>query len=65
MSGVIRIYTIEDFFWKEVEPTCPIERAACAIMDDLVRREGRAVWIPKFVEWLFENYEVKKREPAN
>jgi hypothetical protein len=34
----------------------------------IVRLEGCAIWIPEFVTWLFENYDVKlssakRREP--
>ena len=34
------------------------------ILYDLVQREGRATWIPKFVNWLFQEYEIKRKNAA-
>lgn len=31
------------------------------IMRKLVKCEGEAVWIPSFVNWLFENYNITEK----
>jgi hypothetical protein len=28
---------------------------------ELINHEGRAIWIPKFVEWLFANYKMERK----
>lgn len=34
------------------------------IVAQLVKREGTAIWIPDFVNWLLENYELHRKELA-
>ena len=49
---------LKDAFY---DSTVPLPEAEDDVMAKLINLEGHASWVPSFVFWLFEKYDIKRK----